>query len=291
MSGRIILCADDYALTAGVSQAIRMLAAAARISATSAIVTQPGWPRDAAALKPLAEGLAIGLHLNFTLGRPRLAGSRFAQRGEFPGLKRLITMAKTGRLDHSQVAAEIEAQLDAFEAGVGAAPDFIDGHEHVHILPVIRPALLRVAQRRYGGRGLLIRDPSRTFLGRSPSSRLRAKGLALRYLGFSMGRDIRAAGFVSNDRFGGVTQFDASNERVVLEFRAASDIDGWRPLVMCHPGFADAELRGIDRIADRRQTEFEVLMRPTPPMGQIWHPARRADGTVDWPGPANGGNA
>ena len=43
----IILCADDYAMTEGVSRAIGELAAAQRLSATSVMVTSPHWPATA----------------------------------------------------------------------------------------------------------------------------------------------------------------------------------------------------------------------------------------------------
>jgi len=43
----IILCADDYALTEGISRAIGELAAAKRLSATSVLVTSARWPAGA----------------------------------------------------------------------------------------------------------------------------------------------------------------------------------------------------------------------------------------------------
>ena len=55
MSGRmLILCADDYALTEGVSRAIGELAAARRLSATSVMVTTPHWPAAAPRCAPTA---------------------------------------------------------------------------------------------------------------------------------------------------------------------------------------------------------------------------------------------
>ena len=51
----------------------------------------------------------------------------------------------------------------AFEIVHGEIPDFIDGHQHVHVLPVIRLALLAVlTERGYQGR-LWLRDPSEPF--------------------------------------------------------------------------------------------------------------------------------
>lgn len=42
------------------------------------------------------------------------------------------------------LVCEILAQWHAFAAACGRAPDFIDGHQHVHHLPVVRDAMLEV---------------------------------------------------------------------------------------------------------------------------------------------------
>ncbi|KAB2849833.1 MAG: ChbG/HpnK family deacetylase, partial [Hyphomicrobiaceae bacterium] len=49
----VLLCADDYAISAGVSRGIAELAEARRISAASAIVTLPRWVDDGPALAAL----------------------------------------------------------------------------------------------------------------------------------------------------------------------------------------------------------------------------------------------
>ena len=54
-------------------------------------------------------------------------------------------------------------------------------------------------------------------------------------------------------------------------------------LVMCHPGFPDAELARIDPVTGRRQREYEVLMESSPFDGRIWRPQRALDGAaIDW---------
>jgi chitin disaccharide deacetylase len=283
MTGLIILCADDYGLSPGVSHAIRMLAAANRISATSAIVTRPNWPREAAALKPLLSGIAVGLHLNLTLGASLTSGPLLAPLGQFPGLRRLILAAYSRRLQPADVTSEVERQLDAFEAGIGAAPDFVDGHEHVHVLPVVRKALLETLKRRYARRPLLIRNPAITQAQIFSRQAPQLKSLSLRFLSTSMQRDIEQHGFVSNDGFGGVTAFKATSAAVAQDFSAAAALEGWRPLVMCHPGFPDAELARIDRITARRQMEFDALMGSSPLAARVWWPVRASNGCIQWP--------
>src|SRR5208283_1383889 len=64
----ITLCADDYALSYGVSAGILEALRAGRLSATSALTNGPRWP---ALGRDLARGefdADVGLHLNLTLG-------------------------------------------------------------------------------------------------------------------------------------------------------------------------------------------------------------------------------
>jgi predicted glycoside hydrolase/deacetylase ChbG (UPF0249 family) len=129
-----ILCADDFALTSGVSAGILALAEAGRLSATSAIVTTAHWPAHAKLVVRFRNRLAIGLHLNLTFGRPLGPIPALAPKGHLPSVNLLVQRAVTNSLDRGEIAAEIERQLDRFESEVGSPPDFLDGHHHAHVL-------------------------------------------------------------------------------------------------------------------------------------------------------------
>src|SRR5262249_60352256 len=64
-----------------------------------------------------------------------------------PPLRELARRAFLGRLDARALAAEVEAQLAAFAAAFGRAPDFVDAHQHVHLFPQIRDAVLDSVKR------------------------------------------------------------------------------------------------------------------------------------------------
>src|SRR6476659_7718062 len=66
----VVLCADDFGLTEGVSRGILELAETARISATGAMTNMPARRRSAPGLQPLKGRIGIGLHLNLTTGAP-----------------------------------------------------------------------------------------------------------------------------------------------------------------------------------------------------------------------------
>lgn len=286
-----VLVADDFAISAGVTSAIEQLARQRRISGTSAIVTLPRWPHDAARLAALRSDIAIGLHINLTLGAPLTAMPSLAPRGIFPRIDPLIALALTRRLDRDEIAAEIGRQIAAFKRGTGHLPDFLDGHQHVHALPVIRHATLDALRMNFPEASMkpLVRIPSdriRALLNRGMS---RGKAMTLASLSMGFSRLVRAAGFPVNDSFAGVTGFAEREEDVAADLAAAARSPGHLHLVMCHPGTPDAELAALDPVLQRRAAELAVLGRDNALTGTMWHPSRTTSGpTIDWHGVCEG---
>ncbi len=257
-SGRkLVLCADDYALTEGVSRGILELAEAGRISATSAMTSMPEWPRLAPALKPHAATIGVGLHLNFTTGEPLAPLPGIAPSGTFPSLEDLLQRAFTGRIAAAEARAEIDRQLDAFEAAFGAPPAFVDGHQHVHVLPVIRPALLAALQAR-NLQGLWLRDPSDGVLPIMRREVSASKALLVKALALGFRRAARAAGFDTNEGFSGYSPFELATTPDRVYGQAFVDL-GPRPVVMAHPGYADEPLSQLDSDVENRPHELAYL--------------------------------
>jgi len=257
-SRKLVLCADDYALTEGVSLGILELAETGRISATSVMTNMPDWPRLAPALKPFAGRIGTGLHLNFTTAEPLGPMPGVAPEGRFPALHDLIPRALTGRLPAAEVRAEIDRQLDAFEGAFGVPPDFVDGHQHVHVLPGVRSMLLQaLAARGLSGR-LWLRDPSDGVLPIlrrevSANKALIVKALALGFRGAA-----RAAGFDTNEGFSGYSPFELATKPERVFSQALIDL-GPRPVMMVHPGHADESLAKLDGDVESRPHELAHL--------------------------------
>ena len=145
MTRVLALCADDFGLAPGISAGILKLARAQRLTAVACITNSPHWPEAAKLLAGLPATVDLGLHLNFTEGRPLSA--RLARRWpQLPGLPRLIAQAHVRRLPHSEVRNEVHAQLAAFNRALGKPPAFIDGHQHVHHLPELRQIILDMVE-------------------------------------------------------------------------------------------------------------------------------------------------
>lgn len=257
-SSTLVLCADDFALAPGVSRAIADLIARDRLTATGCMTASRFWPEHARMLDGLEEKADIGLHLTLTDHAPLGSMPRLAPKGRLPGNGRLILAALTGRLDRAEVAAEVERQIDAFEQALGRPPAFIDGHHHVHQLPVIREAVLDAFERRLAGSGGYLRVccEARSEIFRRGVAPLRAS--IIDAFGQPFARAVRARGIPCNDSFRGVRSFDAKEDTAQIFERFLSG-SGERPLAMCHPGFVDDVLPGLDPVTGTRAAEHAYL--------------------------------
>lgn len=253
------ICADDFALSPAVSDGILQALAAGRLTATSAMTTQPHWPQAARDFRALAPQADIGLHFNLTLGGPLGKMPRFAPGGVFPAMNAIVPAAWRGALPRSEICDELRRQLDAFEDFYGAPPDYVDGHQHVQVLPGISDDLLAELSRRHLAGKLWLRDsadrPKRIFA----RGRHWGKALTVAALARGFRRKARAAGFAVNDGFSGFSDFEAQGD-YAADFAAYLLAPGERPLIMCHPGHVDDELARLDPVTQSRETELTFLL-------------------------------
>lgn len=257
----IIVCADDYGLAPGVSAAIAELIAAGRLSATSCMSGLPDWRRAAGELRAVvaATPADVGLHLTLTDHAP-LAGDLhgLAAGGRLPPLKRLLARTLARHLPAAAVAEEVRAQLDAFEDAWGAPPDYVDGHQHVHLLPGVRDAVVAELRRRYPAGRVWVRNcveaPDRS-LRRGIAT---GKALFISALGRGLRQQARTAGLPMNEGFSGLHDFSAAPPFGERMRRFLADT-GPRPLVHVHPGRVDAALIACDPLTTPREAELAYL--------------------------------
>ena len=179
--------------------------------------------------------IAVGLHLNLTLGVPLGAMPGFAPGGVFPKRNAVMGRALVGLIPSGEVNAEIERQLDAFERYFGFPPDHIDGHEHMHVLSGIRQCLFAVVARRYPGTKPLLRDPSDSRQAIAARGGPRGKAMAVAILALRFGAGARRRGIPTNRGFSGFSRFDVGVP-YAKELAGALREPGPRHIVMCHPG-------------------------------------------------------
>jgi len=251
----IWLCADDYGAAPGVSAAIRELISGRRINATSVMVAAPHFDnKEAAALARLNSSekrAALGLHVTLT-GPLRPLSAHFSplRHGRFLPLNAMLRLATARRLRPEPLANEIAAQLQKFVDVFGRPPDFLDGHQHIHLFPQVRDAFLKVVAERAST--AWVRQCGRARRGR----RLRDhKALVLDILSLGFRRKARKLGIAVNPAFAGSYAFKSRPDYARLFPRFLSGLpDGG--LIMCHPGVVDNALKSLDSLTSLREQEF-----------------------------------
>jgi hypothetical protein len=257
MSG-LIICADDFAISEGTSRVILGLLADKSIQATSCLVETECWPDVAGALRALADRepqVAVGLHLNLTERFSRAAPATRPMRD-------WILSAPLPARETGAILGAMQDQWGLFCEAFGRPPDFIDGHQHIHLFPSPRRALTT-----------LIRETG--FSGwvrqcRMASRRPAAKRLLLDPLSGRLAHAMRQAGCAVNPGFGGLRSFRPSEQAEAL-WQTDLAAMGEGGVLMVHPGAAGSPpgTEGIDpcRIAEARLIADGVLARATEALG------------------------
>jgi len=221
----LIVNADDFGLTHGVSAGILAAHRHGIVSSTTVMITldldreQLAEARDS--------GLGLGLHTNFTLGKPLTRG-----RSLVDGNGAFVRDARraAARAEAREVRAEVEAQVERFEKLVKRRPTHLDTHHHVGLYPPVRDVVLEVARKL----GVPVRS-------QDAQARTRARSYGLR----------------TPDHFFGESGPDAywSAARTLTMLRA---LPGGVSEFMCHPGWFDADL-GYSRYGRQREIEMAGL--------------------------------
>ena len=243
----IVVCGDDFGMNLNIDAGMLELAALGRLSAISCLSLGPTFTTHARRLRDL--DVDVGLHLNLT------ESFGLQDQPAVMPLPTLITRAYISQLDSGWIDEQLARQLDAFEGVLGRAPDYVDGHQHVHQLPGVLPRLLRVLELRYGSDRPWLRH---TAPGTQSGVPLResAKARLIGTLGAgSVERAARSDGWRTNRRMLGVYDFHGGPRRYaqLLHHWLNNARDG--DLLMCHPALPGA----ADKLGAQRAAEFAVL--------------------------------
>lgn len=252
MSLNLIVAADDFGLTEGVSRGIVGCVRAGRVTAVGCMTSMPSWATSGRWLRDL--DVDLGVHLTLTDFVSLGPVPSVTKDGKLPSLRWLAARAMVRCLDGAAIEREIERQVQKLADVVGRAPDYIDGHHHVHQLPVVRDAVVRVAQRH----GMWVRTcwDTRDNIEARGESVLKARGLAFAAAGL---RDAAlAAGLTTNRGFVGAYDFGMEAPYLHRVYRWLTQLPDFSVL-MCHPGDVDPELAKRDKVVATRELELEAL--------------------------------
>lgn len=269
---RLIVNADDFGLAESVNDAIIATQDFGILTSASLLANGSAFGHAVAANLEFPD-LSLGVHLNLSSGTPVSDAARIPtlvnQRGELymnPISLGMGLLQRRIRLEH--IRAEFRAQvIKIFDAGV--APTHLDGHLHVHVLPQIAPLVIEIA-REFGIR--CIRCPAEDLETTLPLlwrhgdaclAALKRSAIAYGVTSFAQRfrEQLRSNGLVCPDAFCGLAHTGFLNTRTLSEL-LASIRDGVTEL-MCHPGYASAELQSAGGdLTNSRGSEVVALTAP-----------------------------
>ena len=227
----LIVNADDFGLTAGVSRGILEAHRNGIVTSTTLLVNRAIPPAQVDELK--TSGLGVGVHLNLTLGAPVADPKRVPSLVDAEGrfVRDALEAAARAKTDEARI--ELGTQIDAFRKIMGRFPTHLDTHHHVGRLTPVLELVLDFAR--------ALRVPVR-----SQDAQVR--------------RAARALGLRTPDHFMGESGAEAywSRERV-LEHLAALPVG--LSEFMTHPGYFDEDL-AYSRYGRQRETELAGLTDP-----------------------------
>ncbi|MBI4588116.1 MAG: ChbG/HpnK family deacetylase [Candidatus Rokubacteria bacterium] len=228
---RLIVNADDFGLTAGVSRGILEAHRKGIVTSTTMLVNREVDPALVEELK--GSDLGVGLHLNLTLGTPVSDPTRVPSLVDGEGAFIRDAREAAARATADEARIELGTQIDAFRKLMGRFPSHLDSHHHVGRHAPIQGLIFDFAR--------ALKLPVR-----SPDDRVRAAARRLKLR--------------TPDHFFGESGPEPcwSAERLLAQL--ASLPDGVSEF-MTHPGYFDRDL-AYSRYGRQREEELRGLTDP-----------------------------
>lgn len=148
---KLIVNADDFGLTHGVTRGILDAMDHGIVTSTTMMVNTPG-TEEAARIVRDRPGLAAGLHINISLGLPLTDCPSLLRDGRFV---KPVILGEASGYSEEDLDRELRAQYRRFVSLTGRKPTHIDSHLYAHQkYPEVSRAVCRLAQQE----GLPVRD-------------------------------------------------------------------------------------------------------------------------------------
>ena len=230
---RLIVNADDFGRSAGVNAGTLRAHTRGIVTSATVMVLEKAAARGIREAAERAPKLSLGLHFALTGGGRPAAPAKdlptLAPGGQFRRTREELP----SRIPESEVRRELEAQIGAFQVLARKPPSHLDSHHHVALHESVALVFAAVAR-------------ERSLPTRAPTEECR--------------RVLRAAGVRTPDFF--LDRFYAENVSFETVETMLNQLPDGTSELMCHPGFADEELKRSSTYAEERDREVEILCDP-----------------------------
>ena len=231
---QLIISADDFGLTEGVTKGISESILKGAVTRTSAMMCTNGFVW----IKKYAKGLGgkIGLHLQLTDGIPLLPSEEISSLvdldGNFPKKSNQL-----GNIETTEVEKEWEAQVNAL-LDLGIIPSHIDTHHNVHRFPKVFKAFCTIAEK--------YKLPARAL---SPIMAKKFESMELLESNYCLeawcGENVTSTSLIDYL----VNAFQSIGNNGIVE-------------LMCHPGYVDKNLELRSHYLQAREKELAIFLDP-----------------------------
>lgn len=254
MPRSLIVNADDFGLSEGVSRGIIKAHRRGILTSTSFMVNFP-WAEEMAPLLEKTPELGVGIHLNLTTGTPVLpldeVPTLVGPDGQFS--KSLIHLFS--RVDLAQVQCEWSAQVAKGIRLLGRRPTHLDTHRYLQSLPGFAEAMVAVARAHgvpavrclHPGPGLAISQ----MYGTWNPTRL----LVERYM-------CKSAALITQSGLASPQATLAGDFDLPLLLRRLELVGDGVTEMVTHPGIVDDRLRTLSSLQEHREVELDALTSP-----------------------------
>ena len=252
----LVVNADDYGLTEGISRGILRAHHDGIVTSTSVSAVGPALPVSGPWLAD-APALGVGLHLAAVGEDPPLLSapeipSLVDAKGRLPRTWRsFVGRALSGRIDPDDLAREFSAQLELV-AQLGVAITHLDTDQHLHLWPMVGQVVVELA----GRRGITALRVPRSTGGRMV-------GVGVNHLAAGLARRAAAAGLTFTEASAGFDEAGgldaAALDRVLAKLAATS---ATTLELVAHPGEPDDPARCRYKWGYRWVDELAALSGP-----------------------------
>lgn len=243
----LIVNADDYGLTPEVSYGIRSAHQNGIVTSTTAMMNTETVVEDLKQASVETPKLGIGVHLILTAGSPILPPSEVPtlvdSSGRFPKIGVIYEAVRSLKQNH--VYKEWRAQIEKL-LSIGVIADHLDSHHHVSYLhPMLFEVMLQIA------------DEYQLPIRHIPlPSTLGLIGVIPKDLDqYQKASGVRSTQRLVTSFYGGTVSFNTINS--ILK-----QLDQGVTELMCHPGYADDQLKSKSSYNHYRAIELKVLIDP-----------------------------